>query len=258
MLANVTVLSAAKGGVGKSLITAGLGCALALRQQETLLLDLNPLCGDISFFLAASPLSPYHLGDAAQERCDLSDVIVPSETVEGLFLAQPPSRLDELPKASQLTTWLTSLSAEFDQILLDVPAKSPCFLPAVSTASRTLLVSTPDKLSITNCDRLRTSEAGRQMRDPRLVLNRFHRRRFWEMEEFSDLDAVIDESGLQLAAVIPEDRTLSGSIVSAMERTLSYETLPFQQKAGGGAIALHCLSKRLLGVRVPLRDLDAL
>ncbi len=258
MLKNVSVLTSGTGGAGKSTLTAGLACALALRGQKTLVLDCNPLCGGTAFFLGAPAASPYHLGDAAQRRCSLREAIFPCETAVGLHLALPPAAMDELPDGENLSQWLGELEGQFDQILIDAPFWSPCFPAAASLAGATLVIAAADPYSVSCCDRLRTAPPGRAIRNPRLVLNRFHRRRFLRQGAFRDLDQVIDGCGMRLIAVVPEDPSLFGQLPEAMARTLDFARQKFQQKADGGAIALHCLAERLLGRRVPLRNLDRL
>jgi septum site-determining protein MinD len=258
MIHNVTVLSSAKGGVGKSTVAAGLVCGFALRGQKTVVLDLNPLCGNVASFLGEAVCSPFHLGDVVQGLCSLEDAVSMSQQVENGFVTLPPQDLTAFPDERTLEQWLFLLSSSFDQILIDLPHWAPCFGAAARHADTTLLISTTDRCSLSCCDRVRTSPHGRQMRNPKLVLNRFHRRRFWEAGEFEDLDEAIDLGGLPLLGVIPGDETFPSRLVDTMHATLDYNRSIFHQQRGGGTIALHCLTERLLGHVVPLRDLDRL
>lgn len=258
MIRNVTVVSSGKGGTGKSTVAAGLGCGLALLAQKTILLDLNPLCGDAAFLLGAGNRSPYHLGDAATGSCHLWDAVFPCDTMARLDITLPPQSADTLPDETTLLQWLMLLNQRYDQILIDTPSWSPCFAVAASHAETTLLVSTTDALSVSCCDRLRTASQGQMMHNPRLVLNRFHRQQFFRLGEFTDLDHVIDSCGIQLLSVVPEDQNLPRHLPDTMQKTLDYNHQKFKQKANGGAIALHCLAERLLGNSVPLRNLDRL
>ena len=255
MIHTVTVISSGKGGSGKSTVAAGLGCAFALRGQRTVILDLNSLCSGAAYYLDAGG-SPYHLGDAAEDRCSLWDAIFPCEAIPGLDLTLPPRTAETLPTETTLLQWLMMLSETYGQILVDTPFWSRCFAAATQQAKTTLLVSPADALHISCCDQLRTSPVGQTMRNPRLVINQFHRMEFWKAGEFQDLDQVIDRSGLQLAAVLPTDRNLQKYPAVTMQKTLDYKHLLFSQNGSGGAIALHCLAERLLGQNVPLRNLE--
>lgn len=256
MFQKLTVLSAGKGGAGKSTVAAALGCAFALRGHKTVLLDLNPLCGGASYYLGAGGSSPYHLGDAAEERCDLRDAIFPCEMMPELHIALPPRSAETLPTETTLLQWLTMLSESYDQILVDTPFWSRCFAAAAPLAGTTLLVSPANALHIACCDLVRTSAAGQKMHNPRLVINQFHRMEFYKAGEFPDLDAVIDSAGLRLAAVVPADHNLQQHLAQTMQKTLEYKHLLFSQNGKGGAIAIHCLAERLLGQNTPLRNLE--
>lgn len=255
MFQNLTVISSGKGGAGKSTVAASLGCAFALRGHKTVLLDLNPLCGGASSYLGAGG-SPYHLGDAAEDRCLLRDTIFPCEMMPGLDLALPPRSAETLPTETTLLQWLTMLSETYGQILVDTPFWSRCFAAAAPQANTTLLVSPANALHIACCDLVRTSAAGQKMHNPRLVINQFHRMEFYKAGEFPDLDAVIDSAGLRLAAVVPTDSTLQKHLAQTMQKTLDHKHLLFSQNGKGGAIAVHCLAERLLGQNTPLRNLD--
>jgi septum site-determining protein MinD len=258
MIHNLTVLSSAKGGVGKSTVAAGLACGFALRSQKTVVFDLNPLCGNVAAFLGEAVCSPFHLGDVVNGLCSLQDAIAVSGQMENIFVTLPPQSLADFPDEVTLVQWLLMVSPLFDQILIDLPHWAPCFGAAARYADTTLLISTTDRCSVACCDRLRTSPHGQQMHNPKLVLNRFHRRQFWEAGEFEDLDQVMDVCGLPLLGVIPNDRNFPSHLSHAMHATLDYNHQIFHQQRGGGAIALHCLADRLLGQVVPLRDLDRL
>lgn len=259
MIRNITVITSASGGTGKSTVTAGLACALALRGQKTIVLDLNPLIGGANLFLEPDFFSPYHLGDVAQGTCCFTDAVFPccaDSGLEQLFLTLPPQNPTQLPSDALVKEWLTRYCEPFDQVLLDLPWWNPCFSTVAALAKTTLLVTTTDPLSVTSCDKLRTSSMGQAMQNPRLVINRFHRQDFFKSGDFIDLDQVIDQCGIQLIAVVPKDAYLLHKIPETMKKTRDYKHLHFSQQWNGGAIALHCLSERLLGYPVPLRNLD--
>lgn len=256
MFQNLTVVSSGKGGSGKTTVAVGLGCAMALRGQKTVLVDCNPLCGGAASLLGSDHGSPYHLGDVAEERCSLWDAIFPYEPIPELNLTLPPRSAETFPADSVLHKWLTELCEAFEQVIVDTPFWSTAFGAATKEAGTTLLVSPADALSIACCDAVRTSPVGQQMSNPRLVINQFHRMEFLKSGEFQDLDHVIDSAGLQLAAVVPCDRNLPKSLANTMQKTLDYKHLIFSQNGNGGAIALHCLAERLLGQNTPLRNLE--
>ena len=76
-------------------------------------------------------------------------------------------------------------------------------------------------------------------------MNRFQAKNFFRLEGFEDLDAVIDASGIQLIAVIPEDFAVARSAVKGV---------PVSGKSAT-AKALHRLAARLEGEDIPLGPL---
>ena len=258
MIHNLTVVSSATGGAGKSTVAAGLGCAFALLKEKTLLLDWNLLCGGPAEWLETGEETPYHLGDVSVGRCTLADAIFPAQSVSTLFLTRPPVTSAEFPGESMLAEWISQLSGEYDRVIADVPFWSPCFGILTQQAGETLLVVTPEQRSVACCDRLRTSSLGQQMAHPGLVINRFHRKQFWKEGAFSDLDEVIDRCGIPLRAVVPEDPFLAHKMTEVLAETTHYEKIPFRQKGKAGAVAIHCLAHRLQGERIPLRRLEGL
>ena len=260
MIRNLTVFTSPLGGAGKSTLVSGAACAFALRGETAAVLDLNPVVGDLETILEAEPASPYHLGDAAEERCSLQEAIFPAggKAPEGVFLGLSPRRREELPKGEMLRQWLFYLSRKYDRVLLDLPWWAPCLEQAMLHAAHTLVICSPERRAVSACERLRQSLFGQLPNEPRLLLNRFHRKQFWETGAFEDLDQVIDRCGLRLIGVVPEDPELQRSVPGAMAQTKDYRQQPFRQKGLAGAVALHCAAARLAGETVPLRELDRL
>ncbi len=260
MLRNVTVLTTARSGSGKSTLAAGLACAFALRGERVLVMDLNPLIGGVVPVLDFPDSAPFHLGDAAHDRCGIQDVPVRTGyACEGqLYLACAPVDPQDLPDEVQMQIWLQYASRKFDRVLLDLPWYSSSFISAVRHAAHTLVVTQTDPRSVSCCDRLRTSVRLREAQEPRLLINRFHRRRFQKKSVFPDLDAVIDSCGLQLHGVVPEDDMLQKDLPEVMRMTLHYRRIPYRQKEYAGAIALHYIAERMRGEITGLSPLEEL
>ena len=260
MLQRITVITSLQGGAGKSTLAAGLAYGFSLRGEKTILFDLNPLSATDDMLLESDSRSPFHLGDVAEGRCTLRDAVFPCPTngKGALSVVQPSPDPSATPTERNLLHWLELSCFEYDRIVVDIPWHSSCFSAVASRAGTTLVVTEATRYGTLCCDRLRTSPRGQSIRNPRLVLNRFHRKHFWGVGAFRDLDQAIDSCGLQLIAVIPDDPRLQHHIPKNMELIRDYQQQLFRQKEFGGTIALHCLTDRLLGKRVPLRDLDRL
>ena len=138
------------------------------------------------------------------------------------------------------------LAAYYDHVLIDCPAGvGTGFASAVAAAQRALVVSNPDPVCVRDSAIVRRPLAEKGVKDQRLVINRFQNSRFKKLGYFEDLDAMIDESGIRLIAVIPEDVQLASAAAGAR---------PAPQRCSG-AMAYSRLAARLEGERVPLPSL---
>ena len=80
------------------------------------------------------------------------------------------------------------------------------------------MVANTEPTSVRGCANVkkRLAELGKQ--NVRLVINRFSRTGFKELGVYEDLDAVIDQTGIQLLGIVTENR----QVVYAIQKGLSY------------------------------------
>lgn len=102
----------------------------------------------------------------------------------------------------------------YDHIVIDCPAGfGRGFRAACAPAGRGIVVANTDPVCIRN-----SQKAGRLLREAgiqetRLVISRFSEKSFRRLNCFEDLDQVIDETGLQLLGIIPEDLSVVEAVV---------------------------------------------
>lgn len=240
----VTVITSGKGGVGKSTVTAGLGAALVRRGRRVLLIDADAGLRSLDYMLGVSCELVYDLSDVVTGNCEPSKAVYPCAGSNGLFLLPAPQNPDDTVSPEIMVQLCRVLSGFYDYILIDCPAGlGRGFQAAVAPAKRALVVSTPDPLCLRDADKVRRILEDKNIRELRLVINRFHSRNFEKLGGFEDLDAVIDACGIQLAAMIPEDLAAPCSAVKG---------LPLGGKSPA-AQAFNRLAARLDGEDVPLR-----
>ena len=98
------------------------------------------------------------------------------------------------------------LSRYYDHVIIDCPAGiGKGFISAVAAADRALVISTPDPICIRDSDKVRQLLEERGIRQQRLVINRFSFESFRKMQHYQDIDTIIDETGIRLIAVLPDD-----------------------------------------------------
>ena len=136
-----------------------------------------------------------------------------------------------------------ALSRYYDHVLIDCPAGIGAgFESAVAAAQQALLVSTPDPVCLRNGAKTRLALERLGHTKHRLVVNRFSGAAFRSQRVYHSLDDVIDEVGVRLIAVIPEDPALAAATASS--------SAPPERSQG--ALALGRLAARLEGEQVPL------
>ena len=239
----ITVVTSGKGGVGKSTVAAGVGAALARRRRRVLLID-----GD-----AGLSCLDLMLGVAEEKVFDIADVIcgaaAPAQAIyqcpwqEGLFLLPAPAQVEDIASPEVMRHLVPALARYYDHVLVDCPAGlGRGFESAAATASRALVVSTPDPVCLRNSSKAGLALAQHGIAQTRLVVNRFSGAEFVRQNVFHNLD----EAGIRLIAVIPQDFALAAAAANGQAPA----------PRGKGVMALERLAARLEGEQVPLASLS--
>lgn len=231
-----------KGGVGRTLIAAGLAMHLARRGgPPTLLIDLDAGNSGIAPLLQASfrpSLFDYPAGHAK-----------PASHPSGLHLLPGPARLvDEgLVTADLAEMVLTRAVDEGYMAVVDLAASlRDSTVVALEKADAVLLVTTPDLLPIWACRRF-TQEAelaGLNLNRFRLLINRASAHQ--EIPEAEILDLI----GLPLAGTVPSIPGLSVAVNRGMMTATSRSNSDF-------SAALHQVADSLAFAGVPSTPLVA-
>ena len=256
----VTVITSGKGGVGKSTISAGLGCALACRGKRVLLIDGDAGLRSLDAMLNIDQQVVFDIADIVNGNCEPIRAIYPcGESVglsNNLFVLPAPSRERDVLHPKVMKRLVDILGPYYDHVLIDSPAGvGRGFASAVAAAQRALVVTTPSPVCTRDSDKVRQLLNQMGMPIQRLIINRFHKDTFYKLNQYEDLDTIIDRTGIRLIAVVPEDTALMGDIPEAVTRVMN-NTIQrfFAPKNSPGALALHRLASRLEGENVPLAD----
>ena len=141
-----------------------------------------------------------------------------------------------------MRTLLDQARSQFDYILIDSPAGlGSGFRLAVCGADRAVVVSTNDSSALRDAQRT-VAELGKRLDTIHLVMNRIQPKLMRRLR--TTIDDAMDEAGLPLLGVIPEDPQV---ILAA---NTSKPLILFSRK--GAAIAYLNIAKRIMGERVPL------
>lgn len=233
-----------KGGTGKTSFVAGVGAALAIAGKRVLCLDCDAGLRNLDLALGLSDRALMDFSDVAQGRCTLRDAAVEHPQVPGLYLLTAPARSRGRPVSeTQMMALLQEIRKHFDYCLLDAPAGlGSGFSLATCGADRCVVVTCTDASSLRDAQHT-VMELGRfPAGSLHLVVNRVRKKLLRSMH--ATIDDAIDQAGLPLLGVVPEDDALPLSLNRGIPLLLADSRL--------AAAAYYNISKRIQGGRAPL------
>lgn len=209
------IVASGKGGVGKSTLTANLGAALASRGATAVIVDADIGLRAQDALLGLQDRVVYDLVDVAGKDCALEQALIASPGYPGLSLlpASQFARARAL-EPERLAKILFRLKSSFDFILLDSPAGIERGFRNLANAGadETILVCTPDDISMRDAERVSQILEAKHLPRARLVVNRLDNELIRSGEMYSARTAaqVLD---LPLLGEIPEDPAVYRSIL---------------------------------------------
>ena len=242
-MCEVIVVASGKGGTGKTTVCAGLAAALAKDNKRVLIIDCDSGMRGVDMALGISDKLVYDIADVISGECKYADAVYQAEGAPQLYCIAAPLHADDEVSPSLIKNFVDEVRDDFDYILIDSPAGTGSgFVAAAKGADRALIVINAEPISLRGCRNIisRLDELG--ITDRRLIINRFDRDRFFKMDLYKDLDGVIDEAGIRLIGLIPEDiRVIALSQRGALTTNWSQTSVIFDS-----------IVKRLQGVDVPV------
>lgn len=235
-----------KGGTGKTTVCATVAACLAACGKRVLCIDADVGLRNLDIALGMADLSVASFTDVMSGVCTLRDAAV-HPVLEKLFLLTAPVRESESRiDIEGFGDLLKQAKREFDFCLIDAPAGLGIgFRLATCYADRCLTVTTPDLASMRDAAHTADLLQLDGKRGLYLVVNRVRKRMFRRLE--MTVDDMMDEVGLPLLGVIPEDPDVL--LAAAEGNALIFAT------DGGAAEACLRISRRLCGEMLPLMKL---
>ena len=205
-MSEVIVIASGKGGTGKTTVCAGLAAALAKDKQRVLIMDCDSGMRGVDMMLGISDILVYDISDVISGECEPNEAMYRvSETYELYCIAAPLYAEDEV-SPSLINEFVDKVRDDFDYILIDSPAGTGSgIVSAANAADRALVVINTEPISIRGCKNISNRLRVLGITDARLIINRFDKDRFYRMGLYQDLDEVIDEAGIRLIGLIPEE-----------------------------------------------------
>lgn len=240
----VIAVVSGKGGTGKTSLTGGIAACLAAMGHRVLCLDADVGLRNLDISLGLSDRVMMDFTDVLEQRCTLSQAMVPHPDIAGLFLlAAPQSLVPKQETLRGLQAMILEAREQFDEVLIDCPAGLGIgFRTAVQCASRAIVVTTTDPSSLRDAQQAVAvlGELGVSLRH--LVVNRVQPSVLRRMK--TNLDDIMDTVSLPLLGVVPEDERV---VLAASQG----KALVLSGKSRAAVACLH-IAQRLTGMRVPL------
>ena len=242
-MSQVIVVASGKGGTGKTTVCAGLAVALAKDNKKVLIMDCDSGMRGVDMVLGIADKLVYDISDVVSGGCEYAEAVYRVDPGMELWCVAAPLYADDEVSPSLIGEFVSRARGEYDYILIDSPAGTGSgFVSAASSADRALVVINTEPISMRGCKNIRQRLEELGITDRRLVINRFDRDRFARVGLYEDLDAVIDEAGMRLIGLIPEDIR----IIALSQRGVLTDNW---SRTG---VIFDTMAKRLQGKDVPL------
>ncbi len=242
------MIASGKAGVGKSMITASLAVGLAKRKLLTAAMDTDVGLRSLDMLLGLQNKVVYDMVDVANRECKLKYALIQYAQYPSLSLL-PAAQLGtpEDIDGELVARVVKKLRKRFAYVLMDAPAGIDRGLVNVlPSADHTLLVTTPDDVSIRDAERvLALLEQARKPR-PMLIVNRIVPDMVRKGEMYSP-QTVANTLDIPLLGYVPEDRAVLTSL--NRHQTVMDEDCPARE-------ALERISQRFLGEYVPMPSFE--
>lgn len=229
-----------KGGVGTSTVCVNLARAFAAAGQRVLLVDLDTAAPSLDMLLGVDN-SVYDVRDALLGRIRVADAVVHLPQSPNMYLLC--GTLD--PTADLPLTTLDSVLSEAEQtlgvsvILLNTHGPGHYAKTVASSVTDTLLVTHPGALSVHVAEQCGIFLKSINAPNIKLVINQYD----MELAE-PPLISLIDAIGVQLLAVIPDDKDMAKAQLSGKMA---------KEGAGQNTIcAFRNMAHRIRGQHAPL------
>ncbi|ARI76929.1 septum site-determining protein MinD [Halobacillus mangrovi] len=242
------VITSGKGGVGKTTTTANLGTALALQNKKVCLIDTDIGLRNLDVVMGLENRIIYDIVDVVNGRCKTKQALITDKRFDCLHLlpaAQTSDKSDVSPEG--IKAIIEELKEEYDYVVIDCPAGiEQGYKNAVAGADKAIVVTTPEKSSVRDADRIIGLLEQEDLEAPKLVINRI-RAHMMKNGEMMDVDEIVSVLSVDLLGIVIDD----DAVIKA-----SNTGEPVAMKPNSKAsLSYRNIARRILGEAVPLQNL---
>jgi len=243
------VITSGKGGVGKTTTTANIGTALALQEKKVCLIDTDIGLRNLDVIMGLENRIIYDIVDVIEERCKLKQAMIRDKRFDYLSLLPAAQTSDKSAVTEQgMKKIIKELKKEYDYIIIDCPAGiEQGFQNAISGADKAIIVTTPEKSSVRDADRIIGLLEKEDIDPPRLVINRI-RNHMMKNGDMIEVDDIVQLLSIDLIGIVIDDE----EVIKASNKG---EPVALQPNSKA-SIAYRNIARRILGENVPLQSLE--
>ncbi|AIF43306.1 MULTISPECIES: septum site-determining protein MinD [Virgibacillus] len=243
------VITSGKGGVGKTTTSANIGTALALMEKKVCLIDTDIGLRNLDVIMGLENRIIYDIVDVIQERCKLKQALIKDKRFDYLSLLPAAQTSDKSAVTTDgMKQIISELKQEYDYIIIDCPAGiEQGFQNAVAGADKAIVVTTPEKSSVRDADRIIGLLEKEDMESPRLIINRI-RNHMMKNGDMLEIDEIIQVLSIDLIGIVIDD----DEVIKASNKG---EPVALQPNSKA-SIAYRNIARRILGETVPLQSLE--
>ncbi|SFD58088.1 septum site-determining protein MinD [Lentibacillus persicus] len=243
------VVTSGKGGVGKTTTSANIGTALALMEKKVCLIDTDIGLRNLDVIMGLENRIIYDIVDVIEERCKLSQAMIKDKRFDDLALLPAAQTSDKTAVTTEgMKKIVQELKQTYDYIIIDCPAGiEQGFQNATAAADKAIVITTPEKSSVRDADRIIGLLENENIEPPRLVINRI-RNHMMKNGDMLDIDDIIQILSIDLIGIVIDD----DSVIKASN---SGEPVALQGNSKA-SVAYRNIARRILGETVPLQSLD--
>ena len=247
-MSEVIVITAGKGGVGKTTTSANIGTGLAMLGMRTVMIDTDIGLRNLDVVMGLENRIVYNLVDVVEGNCRMKQALIRDKRYPNLYLLPSAQTRDKTAVSpEQMKKLVDDLRDEFDYILLDCPAGiERGFQNAIAGADRALVVTTPEVSAIRDADRIIGLLEAADMGMIDLIVNRI-RMDMVRRGDMMSMEDVMDILAVNVIGVVPDDESI---VIS----TNQGEPLVGMGSLAGQAFLNIC--RRIMGEQIPFLSLD--
>lgn len=246
-MGNVMFITAFKGGVGKTTVTANIASCLAAMGKKVLVVDgdFGMRCMDMVLRLESDVL--FDCSDVLRGDCVFSDAV--TTLFDGLdFLPAPMRFCDSHIPIENYRRVFAAAKERYDTVLIDSGADmTEHYRSFMSVSDDAIVVSMHQSSSVRAAEKTARILAAAELRSMKLIINGY-RRDAADSGELPDALDIIRASSLQLMGIVPFDPHLpidQESGVLSLTGDKNGRAKPYEA-------AFANIAHRLCGQRIPL------